>query len=364
MTTEEEKRFENRGYADGEQPVTYEQEQDLINKARGLGDYANTAQVAPQQIVPDNGTMQSIAPNVITTEKPTTHSDRMKELFALRMEKPAYDPNRPEELKRLARASVLAKGMNLIGDNIALAKNANVNRRQPDNTEKAYLGQMYNYLDNYTRRLDDWNYRDFVNKLRTGEMAMQQENWDRAFEQRQQNTDRAFASDQYNKDRDYLTKQDNFEKEMDFNEKKFQQSEAYQKMNANERSRHNKQMEAASMIRATNTGRGTGTTKEPYILWGDKGSKVELEQNEKEKVLSLILADPNIQVTDNDMELLEPKMGEPVSTNAINQIVQKYWQRSGAVQQYLKEKEGSQQKTPQTTTEQKTESIDYGKLNY
>ena len=76
----------------------------------------------------------------------------------------------------MARATALAKGLNLVGDLVGVKEGANIVRRQPDNKELAYLDNAYQYIDNYTRRIDDWNYKDFLNKLRGAELGLQQEN--------------------------------------------------------------------------------------------------------------------------------------------------------------------------------------------
>lgn len=298
--------------------------------------------------------------------------DRMKQLFELRAEKPVYDPQRPEELRRLARQSAIGKALSLIGDNIALAKNANVNRARPDNSEEEYQNKVYDYMDDYQRRLDTWNWRDFTNKLRNIQTAQDQGNWQKSFDQRQANADRNFAYNSAKDERDYLTDQDRFNRQMELNDEKFKQSAAYQQMTAEERERHNRQMEAASMLRAQRTG---SSTKEPFKLFDEEGKAIELEGSEREKVLSMILGDT--QLEKKDLDLLGPKMGEPVSTNVINLLVQKYWQKSPAVRNYMQgkyntgaEKEwrmpeiwGGTSNTQTAKPKEKT-TIDYSTLNY
>lgn len=325
-----------------QQPVTFEQEQDYINKSRGLGEYANQQSA---QGVGQGDNVQGINPVVVGSPEQVDAKSRkekiMSELFSYRPEKPLYDANRPEELKRLARNSVIAKGINLIGDNIALAKKANVNRTAPDNAERTYLGNMYNYLDDYARRVDTWNYQDFANKLRKGELALREANSDA--ENARRDEWQKQANDRYDKnyqlqERQLANSEAQRKLDNEFREKSFKaQQEQYKQARA-DNNWYRAQTALAQMIRAQNSGSGR-TAEKPYYLHGDKGSKVELEANEREKVLGLILSDPNIQITQNEMDLLEPKMGEPVSTNSMNMLVQKYWQQSGAVQKYLKERE-------------------------
>ncbi|MBN2821075.1 MAG: hypothetical protein JXP36_19035 [Bacteroidales bacterium] len=207
-----------------------------IRKENGVEDLNNLQQIKelPAQVQP-------------------SADDRMKQLFELRAEKPVYDPQRPEELRRLARNATVGKALSLIGDNIALAKNANVNRARPDNSEKEYQNKVYDYMDDYQRRLDTWNWRDFTNKLRNIQTAQDQGNWQKSFDQRQQNADRAFAYDISKDERNYKNDQEEFNRQLQLNYDKFKQTQEYQKMTAGERERHNRQLEAASLLRANNT---------------------------------------------------------------------------------------------------------------
>lgn len=173
-------------------------------------------------------------------ETPTSIiNDKTKEIFALREDKPTYDPQRPEELRRLAKNATIAKGINLIGDNVALAMGANVNRRQPDNSEKEYLGKIYDYLDDYTKRVDNGNYRDFVNRLRAGQMALGQMNADRNYELSKDK----MAQDNAKYLASLAQSKDNFDRQMALNYDKLGQSKEYQDMTIEERQRHNQAIE-------------------------------------------------------------------------------------------------------------------------
>lgn len=201
-----------------------------------------------------NNLPEQSTPEVKTETPPPSTDDRIKKLFELRVPKPTYDPKRPEELRRLAKNATLGKALSLIGDNIALAKGANVNRVRPDNSEKIYGQEMRNYMDNYQQRLDDWNWRDFTNKLRSLQIAQQQDNWQKSFDQSQANADRAFNYGIAKDERNFNASQDKFDRQMELNDEKFKQSAAYQQMTAEEKERHNRQMEKSSLLRAQNTG--------------------------------------------------------------------------------------------------------------
>ena len=138
----------------------------------------------------DPNTQSTVQPqnNTVVVGSPgerRSSNDILKDIFSYTPPKPTYDPNRPEEMKRLARNSAIAKGLNLVGDTFALAKGANVNKRQPDNKEYQFLNSAYGYIDKNNERMDEWNWRDFANKLRAGEMSLRQANQDKDFQAQQ-----------------------------------------------------------------------------------------------------------------------------------------------------------------------------------
>ena len=153
----------------------------------------------PVQINPQNqNIIEPKQPIVSAKEKEKKKPYSAWDVVNYKTPRPTYDPNRPEELKRLARNNALAKGLSSVGDMIALGQGANVNKRAPDNLEVKYLGDMYNYIDKYNQRLDNYDQREFYNKMRLGQMFQNQKNTDREFAQRKKN----YAQDQTNKEKD------------------------------------------------------------------------------------------------------------------------------------------------------------------
>nr|WP_320022106.1 hypothetical protein [uncultured Draconibacterium sp.] len=149
--------------------------------------------------------------------------------------KPVYDPNRPEELRRLARSNAIAKGLNLIGDMVSVQKGGNVNVRRPDNMEAKYTNDMYKYLDDYSRRTDQWNYRDWQGKMSAAKAGMTQANADRNFD----------AQERY---RDELNHQRNIDNErqkayQDAQVKNMNEDNKRQWNSLNETKRHNRAIE-------------------------------------------------------------------------------------------------------------------------
>jgi len=277
-----------------------------------------------------------------------TSDDIMKEIFSYKPPQPTYDKNRPEELKRLAKTSAIGKGLNVLGDVIGLGTGANVQRRQPDNRELGYLQNLYKYTDDYNRRMDDWNWRDYMSRLRSGEMALSQANR----EEDRTLRNKAFEADQAWKALGFKSEQawKNWQMQNDVEDRKLQREKfdtdkSYKEMTAKERERHNKQMEAASMIRAQKT--GASSTSKQFTVYNQTGTPIQLGENEREKIMSLILSDPNTKLTDQEMDLLSPSMGEPISTNTMNMLVQKYWEKIPSARDYIYQKYGQTQEQSQ-----------------
>lgn len=247
------------------------------------------------------------------------------DILSYQAPKPTYDKNRPEELKRLARNNAIAKGLNLVGDTISLGTGANVNRREYDGAEEGYTKKMYDYIDDYNKRLDDWNWRDFAHQIRTGQLMLNQANADR----------------NYGMQRDKMEQdQENFDANMNLNTGKLFQSAKHQDAMDGERKRHNQQSELLRWLelqrrqaRDNHYFKFGNSSKEPFKIYDNSGGKIELEGSEREKLLTMILTDA--QVGQEDLDLLKPKLGQPVSTNSINLLVQKYWHQSPATIDYL-----------------------------
>ena len=122
------------------------------------------------------------------TEEPVvkkrTSRDIVNEMMNTSFPKPTYDPNRPEELKRLARSNAIAKGINLIGDTAGLAMGANVNRRNPDGKEAKYIDDMFKYIDDYDKKEERWNYQNTANEFRKNQLELSQLNTEEVLKNR------------------------------------------------------------------------------------------------------------------------------------------------------------------------------------
>lgn len=303
--------------------------------------FSETENEEQNNSVGNTNTLPTIEAQVQTSPTPTYN---LNQLLSYEPPKPNIDPNRPEELRKRALHSSIAKGLNLVGDVVALGRGANVNRRQPDNSEANYMNQMYQYIDDSNKRMDNYEWQKYMAKLRAGQLGLNQYNADRSYSSNEawrKTQAKRWEKQDANRERWTDAQIDNMLADNELNIDKAKIDAAYKNMTANERERHNRQMELAALLRAERTGKSS--TKEPFKIFDDKGNKIELEGSEREKLLTLILTDPNIQMTEDDIDLLRPKYGEPVSTNSMNILVQKYWHRSPSTKDYLDKRYGGTQ---------------------
>lgn len=304
---------------------------------------------------------QTIEQPAVQRPKKKTAQEYIDEITNRELPKPYYDSNRPEELKRLARNNALAKGFSLIGDMVNLSKNAKVKKRQPDHMEAKYMNDFFQYLDKYGNAVDAWNAQNTARKDRTNQMQAGQANMDEQvrmeqgrLEEMQRRSAYDYELGKQKLEYDNLWKQieqGNKDRDYDLDVAKAKVDERYKNMTLAERQNYHDKMALASMIRAQRTGSGSGGGDSGYVIYDNDGNKINLDANERDKVFALILADPNTQLTTEELDLLNPKLGQPVSTNAINNIVQKYALQKQLSSEYLNKKyrNGGNTQEPETT---------------
>ncbi len=132
-----------------------------------------------------------------------TSRDIINDIFSYDLPKPAYDPNRPEEIKRMMKLNAMGKGLSVLGDILSLSRGGNVVARPKDQTNKQLLSAYYNYLDRAATANDEWNYRDYANRIKKGLMELDQKN-----KEDKMDLDRTKLAYDINKDdRDFALKQ-------------------------------------------------------------------------------------------------------------------------------------------------------------
>jgi hypothetical protein len=281
------------------------------------------------------GMMTPIVPIAAQVQK--TPQEQLAEMMG-EYPTPTYPQASQDRIDRIMKVKALGEGLGALGDIFSLSQGAIVNRRQPDQSIGRYR-QMYEQReDDYLRRMDDNNRQRFNNQLQALMFGVQRSD---------RETDVKFREGQADQS------QKNFDKQFDWTVEKTKEAAkqeaekqawnmAYQGMTAAERERHNRQMEAASWLRANKTG-SEGSQAAKYTLYDSKGKAINLDPHEREAVLTKILDDKNIQMSQDELDLLRPRMGEPISVNAINMLVQKYWERSPDARSYIGQKYGIEQ---------------------
>ena len=291
-----------------------------------------------------------------------TSSDIIREIFSYTPPKPTYDPNRPEEIKRRMKLNAFGQGLSVLGDMLSLGKGGNVVARTKDTTNDQLQSYLYDYTDRAARANDEWNYRDYMNKVKQGLTELDQMNTENTMD-----FNKAKLSYDINKDnQDFALKARKTEADILLAQEKQKATEAYNQAmiafrNGNyqlgvarlqEAQRHNQAMETKE----------SGSQSAKDFIYTQSGQPIQLGPDEKYQLFSMILQ--NTPLEDADMDLLSPKMGEPVSTNVLNMLIQKYAPKVPAVNQYIRSKYGVElnpiqapqpqtQQTPQDTTKPK-----------
>jgi hypothetical protein len=305
--------------------------------------FMNYEDILPQDRTTQAGQNQD---RVVVTPgpKPRTSQDIVKEIFSYTPPKPNYDPNRPDELKRLAQSSAIGKGLNLVGDFVGLGTEANVRRRQPDNKELGYLDNLYRYIDDYNRRMDDWNWKDYMTRLRGKEMELNltekekdRELRDKSFQADQMWKQLGFQSDQaYKKyqmqkgDRDFELAEKRLGQQADI--AKQNAAIAYSRMDWDKVKHYNDLALKTADQMLKSEGKGYNL----YSADGNQNIKIN-DQGELQKLYTLITNDESLK-TDvaGRVKLLEPSFGSPGSANEQKIIVSEFWEKSKDVQDWLK----------------------------
>lgn len=320
------------------EPITHKEREDTKKS------FFDDESVLPQDRAKVNDPIQGIDRVTVQPTGKRTSSDIVREMFSYSPPKPTYDPNRPEELKRLARASALGKGLNVVGDIIGLGAGANVKRRQPDNRELGYLNSMYNYIDDYNRRMDDWNWKDYMNRLRgkETELGLLEKEKDREIRDRMFQADQIWKQLGFQSDQAYKKWQmEKAEKDQELAEKRIDQQAdearqraaiAYSRMEWDKVKHYNDMALKAADHQLKAEGKG-------YNLYSsDRRQKVKInDQGELQKLYTLIVNDKALQDdVSARMKLLEPSFGSPGSANEQRIIVSEFWEKSQDAQNWLK----------------------------
>jgi len=264
-----------------------------------------------------------------------TSRDIINEIFSYTPPKPTYDPNRPEEIKRRMKLNALGQGFSVLGDMLSLGKGGNVVARPKDTTNDQLQNYIYDYTDRAARANDEWNYNNYMAKVKKGLTELDQLNTEGKMD-----FDRTKQTYEMAKDaRDFGLKEDQAKAT---NELKKATQEATQSWREAQLALQQGNLELAKQrldeaIRH-NQAAETKETGSKDFIYTKSGQPIRLGDDEKYLILNMITE--NTPIEDADMDLLKPKLGEPMSSNAISTIIQKYGVKVPALIDYFKKTRG------------------------
>ena len=194
--------------------------------------FINYEDMRPQdRLNQSESVIPQVKPATETIEQPEikkrTANDIVKEILSFQAPQPTYDPQRPEEIKRIGRVNAIGEGIKTIGDIVSLGAGANVNRRAPDQVTPNMLSALWQNRDKAAAQKDNWNYQNYLTKLRNAQAELGQINLEKKFE-----------ADLAEKDRElkYKSGRDSIE-------------DAFKKNDDDEQKRHNTEMEKNGRIK-------------------------------------------------------------------------------------------------------------------
>ena len=251
--------------------------------------------------------------------KQRTSRDIINEIFSTPVPKPTYDPNRTEETKRQMRLNSLGRGLKVLGDAFSLSKGANVVPRQPDNTNQVLLGKLHNYIDNYNKNLDTWNYQNYMNNVKKG-----------ITELNQINIENKAAAD--------LTRQA-YEREQDERNFKWREGEPerqqeFARYQSDLRMKEDAQKLKGDLLKATAK---VQANNKGFMLYDDYGNTVkQLGVGELEKAFDLIIHDPvTAKAANDDYTFMKAEFGEGLTKQTMQTIIGGHWQESPEFLRYI-----------------------------
>ncbi len=285
---------------------------------------------AAQGQIPNTPIQGIPASSVQAQPKQRTAQDIIDNIFSYQPPKPVYDPKRPEEIKRQMKVNALTEGLKTLGDAFALSRGANVNRREPDTQNSQLLGSLHNYIDNYNKNLDTWNYNNYMNRVKKGLTELQQYNTEQQAKANQTKMAYDMAKDQ----RDYGLKKDQLTEAKEWREgdtgrqKEIAKYQSELRMNENDKKYQQDLAKYEAKVQANNKG---------FMLYDDRGNAVkQLGAGELEKIFNIIIHDPvTEQSANSDYTFMKAQFGEGLTTQMMKTIIGGHWQDSPDFLQYI-----------------------------
>ena len=283
------------------------------------------------------GDVVTPTPSVQQEQPVRTAKDITRDIFSAQMPQPTYDANRPEEIKRIAKLNAIGEGLKTIGDFVSLGVGANVRRREPDRTTPQLLSQLWQNVDKANAQKDNWNWQNYLAKIRNLNMELGQKNReDDIARQEKYRTEDITHRDAREKIAD-TRYDDNLERVKAWREgggefENWKKKVAYQF--GLDMQKLDKRM-TAELAKYSAKANFSG---KKFTLYDDQGNAVKvLDPGELEKVTQMVLKDPAVsELAKKDISLMKAQFGAGLSKQALQTITAYYWDKSPMVQEYLK----------------------------
>ena len=308
---------------------------------------------------------------------------------------PVYDEAAQKRKERVAKLNSAGRGLSVLGDIISLGTGANVNRREPDNVTPAMLSSYDSYIRDYDRRMDNHAYQTWRNELANKHLLLNEAHRteDKATEEARYKDTKEYRNkqDELNRERfDYQKEQDKKQEELAKDKFDWQKQLPYIQADLAKAKRKG---DLAEWLQKESYKLQFDKEKNKYYLYDSQGNQrtsVNAE-GQLQKLYDIITRDPVVrEQAAGLMEAMKSDLGEGVTMQHMETIVQKLWDYSPDALQWLGIKEKEQPQSfdlgsytrpeykgpvrndndtvtpPPATTGQKQEqpAIDYSTLTY
>ncbi len=262
--------------------------------------------------------------------------------------KPVYDETLPENIKRAAKATALAKGFSALGNAFSLGVGGNVEKPKQDRETPAYLNSYIRLNENRNRQTNDWNYKVWANNMRNAlhkEQMQYRKDRDAVMDDRyDENVKR--QNDRYKDTKEYRDKafdlrKKTIEEQSEYRDKNFELQKERLEVFKN-RPYVNAEIARQQREEAFEREMETYKTKAKYdkdsiILYNDKGKAVtQLQKNQLERLVNIILKDKaTAKLAEKNIDIMKATFGNGLTKQHMENIVAYYYDKSPDAMKFL-----------------------------
>lgn len=280
-----------------------------------------------------------------------TADDQVRQFFSARETAPVFDQAKADRLQRMSKINGIGRALNVLADIGGTAMGANVRQRTLDQNSPSLFNRYLDMMDKYKSDTDSWKYRDYQKTLQNAQLGIQRADKEDAMEMARQ------------KQADWM-KAKTADRQLNY--AKWSADWEQKAGDSQERSRHNKAMENAALIRANKTGnnlknKDSNKADKSFVIFDDNGDEIaRIPDGMEGRVLKEILNDPKItSLKSKDMNLLLASRGRGLTRQNIRNIISYYYDKSPNAMKML-----GLLNEPEPQGKIKPGAFDYSKLFY